>query len=514
MTRTRRSTRWAWLGAVLVAALALGACTPTPAESSGTPSGSPTSDSSFKVLNIGATLEPESLDPTADSGAGTPFVLLYNVYETLVKLDGNNELVPLLAKSWDVSEDRLTYTFHLDDATFASGAPVDAAAVVENFLRMRDGETVLQTLRDQMAVIDTVTATDPVTVTVKLTEPSNQWLFDISQTAGIIIDPAHMSDMSIPAGSGPFEFKEWRKEESLTLARNDAYWGTHAKVRGAVFRYYKDANAMNTAMLSGQLDIISNLVSPDAIDQFGDTSQYLVEVGSTSGEVVLGFNHDSEPLQDLKVRQAINYAIDREALLDSVWNGQGELIGSMVPPFDPWYEDLSDTYPYDPEKAKKLLAEAGYEDGLTLRMRVANILPYATAAGQYLTSQLAEVGITLDYQEIDWSQWLEQVYGQGDYDMTIVAHVEPHDIDKWADPEYYWHYDNPKFQKLIKEADTAEPDEQIALMKQAAKLLADDAAADFLWVLPNIIITTSSVTGVVVDGTSLSFDITNVAAAE
>lgn len=471
----------------------------------------PSGPDAFKVLNIGATLEPASLDMTADAGAGTPFVLLYNVYETLVKLDANNEIQPLLAEKWDVSEDRKTYTFHLVDATFASGAPLTADVVAENFLRMRDGESVLPNLREQMSVIKTVTAADPKTVVVELTRPSNNWLLDISQTAGIIMDPGHMADPSVPAGSGPFIFKQWDKGSAITLARNDNYWGTHANVRGAVFRYYADANAMNTAMLSGQLDIISNLTAPDAISQFADTSQYKVLEGETSGEVVLGFNHDSKPLKDKKVRQAINYAIDRQALLDAAWNGQGDLIGSMVPPFDPWFEDLSNTYPYDPAKAKALLKEAGYEDGLTLRMRVPT-LPYATAAGQYLTSQLAEVGITLQYEEIDVSQWLEQVYGQGEYDLTIIAHVEPRDLSKWANPEYYWHYDNPEFQKLIEQADEATPEQQVKLLKKAAKLLATDAAADFLWLLPNIIITTTQISGVVADGTSLSFDITNITA--
>lgn len=509
MTRFGRRPGLALIGAALALALSLGACTSTPQPSPSLSSSTSSGPTPVKVLNIGATLEPVSLDPSTSDGAGTPFVLLYNVYETLVKLDGNNKLVPLLAKEWTISDDRLTYTFHLADAKFASGSPVDAEAVVTSLQRIKDGKGIA-TLTAQMAPVETITATDAKTVTVKLSKPSNNWLYFMSSSAGIIYDPANIGRLKdAPAGSGPYVFKEWRKGESLTLARNDNYWGKPIAVRGAVFRYYADANAMNTAMLAGQLDIISNLVAPDSIKQFSENSRYVVTEGATNGEVVLGFNHTNAALKELKVRQAINYAIDRRALVDAVWGGKGQLIGSMVPPFDPWYEDLSQTYPYDVEKAKALLKESGHEAGLTLRLRVPN-LPYATQAAQFITSQLKAVGITVVVDTLEFPAWIDTVIKKGDYEMTIVAHIEQRDMDRFANPNYYWRYNNPDYAKLIADADAATPEEQVVLLKKAAKMLADDAAADWLWLLPNIIITTTDISGTVKEGTSVSFDITNV----
>ncbi|MFV0427955.1 MAG: ABC transporter substrate-binding protein [Arachnia sp.] len=463
------------------------------------------------VLDIGATGEPLGLDPSTVSGAGTPFVLLYNVYETLVRLDSEGTIRPLLAREWNVSSDNLVYTFTLDrEATFASGQPVNADAVVASFQRILDG-TGSDTILAQMAPVESVVALDETKVEVTLAAPSNQWLYDMTGPAGIVYDPAGLTTIdTVPAGSGPFTFAEWEQGSFVKLERNDSYWGTEPRVNEVYFRYYADPNAMNTAMLSGQLDVISNLTVPESIDQFADTEQFKVLEGTTDGEVVLGFNHDTEALQNLQVRQAINYAIDREALVEAIWGGKGMLIGSMVPPTDPWYKDLSQTYPYDPERAKQLLAEAGYADGLTLRLRVPN-LPYGPTAGRFIATQLREVGIEVELDELEFpARWLEVVFTQGDYDMTIVAHVEPRDLAKFADPTYYWHYDNPQFQDLVAEADAGTTDEQAQKLRQAAQLLADDAAADWLFLLPNLIITTTEVSGIEANATNLSFDLTHV----
>lgn len=507
MTGKNRRSAKVWLGTFLSMTLLFAACTTPPAQ----PQPSGEARAAEKVLNIGATLEPTSLDPSRTSGAPIPFVLLYNVYETLIKVDANNQLQPLLAKSWDISPDRKTYTFHLADAKFSSGRPVNADAVVTNIMRIKNRTGgVVEGLSSQMAPVESATATDSKTVVVKLLEPSNNWLFNMSQTAGIIYDPAQFDHLKTePAGSGPYIFQEWRKGETITLARNDNYWGSHAKVRGIVFRFYSDPNAMTTAMLSGQLDIISNLGTPEAISQFEGTQNYKVLEGRTNGEVVLGFNNSREPLKKIQVRQAINHAIDRKALLNAVWGGKGDLIGSMVTPLSPWYEDLANTYPYDPQKAKELLKEAGYESGLSLRLRVPPI-SYATGAGTYVVSQLKAVGINVTLEEIEWPLWLEQVHEKADYDLTIVAHVEPRDMDRFARPNYYFRYNSPAYQQLISQADKAAPEEETALLKQAARMLATDAPADWLWALPNLIITTAEVQGVVKDSTSLSFDLTNI----
>lgn len=461
-------------------------------------------------LVVGATVEPQTLDPSATDAAAVPQVLLYNVYETLIKIDTEGEFQPLLASDWEISEDRRTYTFTLDDtATFPGGRAVTAEDVAWSAERFRAGDNVAA--KAQLGVLDEVRAVDEQTVEFTLSRPSNQWLFSMASTAGMVFDSEAGSDLATePTGSGPYALQDWTKGSELTLERNDDYWGEQSGFTKATFRYFPDANAMNTAMLSGGLDIISNLQAPQALDQFSDASKYTVIDGTTNGEVVMSFNHESEPLQDKRVRQAINLAIDRQALLDTVWNGKGTLIGSMVPPTDPWYEDLSDTYPYDPEKAKELLADAGHADGLDLRLRVPTI-PYATGSAQFVSSQLAEVGINAKVDELEFpARWLDVVFTKADYDMSIVSHVEPRDIVKYGDKSYYWRYDNPEVVDLLEQADTGTEEEQVTAMKEVARILAEDAAADWLFLLPNLIVTTSDIVGVPENATTLSFDLTGV----
>ncbi|MCC2593092.1 ABC transporter substrate-binding protein [Tessaracoccus sp. OS52] len=466
------------------------------------------------TLNIGATLEPTGLDPSTVSGAGTSYVLLYNVYETLVRLDSDNKLRPLLALGWSVSEDNLVYTFQLDpNARFASGTQVTADAVVQSFERAMEGDDIVSLVRNGFEPVASVEAEDDDTLVVTLDRVSHGWLYQMSGPAGIVYDPAGFETLNTePAGSGPYVFESWDTGASITLAANPEYWGTGPRVDGVVFRYYADANAMNTAMVSGQLDAISNLTIPESLDLFEDEERFTVTEGLTHGEVVLGFNHTNEALSVLEVRQAINHAIDRRALLDTVWGGKGALIGSMVPPFDPWFEeDLVDYYDYDPEQARELLAEAGYASGLTLRLRVPTV-PYGPNSARVIASQLGAVGITVQVEELEFGAWLQEVFTNKDYDMTIVAHVEPRDIGQFANPDYYWAYDNPAFAEALEEADSAPTEEAyVDGMREAARLLTEDAAADWLFLLPNIVVTTKEVSGIPVNAASLSIDLTAVA---
>ncbi len=486
------------LGGLAALAVTTAACT-----SPSTPSGT-----ARKTLDVGATLEPATLDPTMSDAASIPQLLLYNVYETLVKLDSDGKIKPLLAQRWDVSSDGTEYRFSLDrGAKFASGAAVDAKAVVAGIERMRTSASA--TIKSQLAPIDTVTADDSSTVVVKLKKPSNSWLYSMTSTPGMIVDPAVTDMATKPMGSGPFSYSTWTKGDSITLTKNINYWGTPGRFDEVTFRYYVEPNAMIAAMLAGDLDIISNLQAPQSLSQFSDASRFSIVEGTTTGEVTMGFNHKNPALANLKVRQAICYAIDRKALLNTVWAGHGQLIGSHASPTEPYFEDLSSTYPYDPAKAKALLAEAGVTN-LNLRFRVP-VTKYATDSATFVQSQLKDVGISTTIEQLDFARWYTEVFQKGDYDMTIVAHVEPRDLVKWADPKYYWHNDNPELQKLVADADAGTPDDYVRLMKQAAKLLADDAAADWLFLLPNLVVTTSQITGIGANATSLSFDLTTIA---
>ena len=504
---------------VLVAMLAmsmmvLSACTPA-AVPSGTATTGDTSapaPEAPRTLKIAATLEPASMDPWHNPAASIPQVLLYNVYETLVKVDSSGLLKPLLAQAWEISDDRLTYTFHLNPAAkFASGAAVDAAAVVANINRLKADTKLVDALGLQLAVVASAEALDATKVVIKLNKPSFMWLYDMSSTLGMILDPAETGDLATStAGSGPYVFKAQNRGQNVILAANTAYWANPARFDEVTFTYFTDPNAENAALSSGDQDVISSLQAPDALPQFADTSQFTTTSGTTNGEVVLGLNHESKALAKLEVRQALTMAIDRQALRDTVWNGQGALIGSMAVPTDPWYEDLTGTNPYDPEKAKALLKQAGYESGLTLRLRVP-VIPYAVKSAQFVASQLRDIGVKATIEELEFSRWIDEVYTKADYDLTIVAHVEPRDLGKFADPKYYWRYGDPEFASLYAAADSAASDEQaVAGFKQAVKYLADDCAAIWLFSLPNLVITKSNISGVSTNAPGLSFDLTSI----
>jgi len=515
---------------VAVVAMLLSACTggPQPSPSS-TGSGGATGQPSTQVrsLVIGATAEPATLDPTASDAAAGAQALLYNVYETLVRLDAQGDLKPLLAQTWDVTADRLTYTFRLNPAAkFSDGKPVDAAAVAASIERIRTG-TFVDKYKKPMAQVASTKVVDDTTLDVTLNQPNVTWLYDMAGAAGIIFNPSGFASLgSETAGSGPFTLDRWVPGDSIALRRNTTYWGTPPRFDEVTFRYFKDPNAMNASMLAGQLDIISNLQAPETIDQFSDTSRFTVIEGSTEGEVTMAINNgavQADPqvaqgtgnpaLHDVRVRKAITMAIDRQALLETVWHGKGTLIGSMAVPTDPYFEDLAQLNPYNPEEAKKLLAEAGQTD-LHLRLRPPT-LPYATKAAQFIASQLGAVGITVTVEELQFPrQWIDTAMVNADYDLTIVAHVEPRDIATFANPAYYWRYNNPAVQDAVAKASAGTMDDYASQMRIAARLIAEDAAAVWLFALPNLLVTKHGITGVAENAnSSLSFDVTTIAKA-
>lgn len=461
------------------------------------------------TMMIGATAAPPTLDLVSNTAAAIPQVLLYNVYETLLRVDDDGALKPLLATSWTESPDGLRYTFTLDDrARFASGGRVDADAVTASLdlLRSKKAGAVLQT---QLSAIHSITADGEGRVVLTLAHRDNFLLYTLAGTAGVIIDLTHTTDLAVhPAGSGPYRVTGFSPGESVDLEASPAAWHERPQVHHIRFGYYADPTSETAALLSGDLDIVTDLAIPQAVSRFSDPKRFTVLRGTTNGEVVLGLNNSVKALSDRRVREAILMAIDRQGLMDIVANGQGTLIGSMVPPTDPWYTDLSKRWPYNPVRARQLLREAGYGHGLTLRLRVPT-LPYATASTRVITAMLAQIGITVVTDELEFpARWLDVVYTRADYDMTVIAHVEPRDIVNWASPDYYWRYRNPAFTALINQALTGPADQSTARMRQASVLLADDAASDFLYLMPKITVARAGITGLQRNAATLSFDLT------
>ena len=456
-------------------------------------------------LTVGLVAEPASLDFTTKDGAAIPQALLDNVYETLVKVDQNGDLKPELATSWKVSPDRKTYTFDLvPNATFSDGQKFTAKDAVFSINRVKTDWTI--SLKAAMDVVADAKALSDTQLQVTLSKPSNNWLYRMSTRVGAMMTEKGVGDLANkPVGTGPYTFGTWKRGDSITLAANPSYWGTKPYFKDVTLKYFKDPTALNNALLTGTIDVIGTVQAPESLAQFENNPKYEIVEGTTNGEVVLSFNNGKAPFNDLKVRQAARYAIDHKALMDTCWAGRGTLIGSMVPPTDPWYEDLTGLYPHDLNKAKALVAETGV--GKTpIRLRIPT-LPYAVSCGQVVKSQLEQAGfqVTLDQLEFP-AVWLGTVFTDADYDMSIVAHVEPRDLPAvFGDPKYYTRYDNKQLQADLAAADSGTPDQQVTLMKKAARELSQDAAADFLFLLPNLMVAEKGITGLPKNAITESF---------
>lgn len=461
------------------------------------------------AISIGFTAEPANLDFSRTDGAAIPQALLTNVYEGLVKTDADGEIAPLLAREWTVSEDRKTYDFQLQpNVTFSNGQPFTAEDVKFSLDRVKTAWTI--SLKSKMDVVDRVEVVSPTQARVVLKRPSNAWLFDMTTRVGAMFSPSGVADLANkPVGTGPYVFASRKRGDSIVLRANPGYWGRKPTYTTVYLKYYRDPTALNNALLSNGIDVISAITAADSIPQFESDTRFTVLQGTTNSEVTLSFNNAKAPLDDKRVRQALSYAIDRNAVMATVSANRGTLIGSMVPPTDPWYEDLSGVYPYDPAKARELLGGRK----LQLRLRIPN-LPYAVSAAQVVASQLSEVGVTVGIEPLDFpAVWLKQVFTDHDFDMSIIQHVEARDIASFGNPKYYWGYDNPQIAASITKGDSGSPEEQVAAMREVARTISADAAADWLFLFPNVIAAKTKVTGLVRNQVSESFDLTGLGRA-
>jgi peptide/nickel transport system substrate-binding protein len=435
---------------------------------------------------IGMTLEPPGLDPTNAAAAAIAEVTLYNIYETLTKINEDGSVSPLLAESWQASPDLKTYTFKLHKGVkFHNGEPFDSAAVKFTYER---AATPTSTNKDKslFQAFASVTAPDPDTVVVSLKYSEPNLPFLLAQASASIVEPKSApTDVTQPVGTGPYTLGAWAKGSSITLNKWPAYRNAAAiKLSKVTIRFISDPAAQVAALLSGDVDAYPRVAAARSLAQFKADPRFNVLVGGSKAKTIVAINERKKPLDDVRVRRAILAAIDRKAMIDGAVDGFGSPIGSFYTPGSLGYVDTTDINPYDPEKAKKLLSEAGVTTPLELSLRLPPP-PYARQGGEILAAQLAKVGITAKIENIEWAQWLSQVFapnGPHNFDLTIVSHVEPFDLVKLTEPDFYLGYQSQAFNALYKQI-TATPAEagRAKLLGDAQRMLATDAVAGFLF---------------------------------
>ncbi|MBC9928265.1 MULTISPECIES: ABC transporter substrate-binding protein [unclassified Leucobacter] len=439
---------------------------------------------------------PTNLDFTTTAGAAIPQAMMSNVYEGLVELNDAGEIEPLLASEWTVSDDRKTYTFTLQDGvTFSNGDAFTADDVKFSFDRVKSDW--VSSLKAKMDVVDNVEVLSDTEVAVHLSAPSNAWLFSLATPVGAIFSPDGVADLAnAPVGTGPYTVETWTPNESIVLDTRDDYWGEGPGVEQVTLRYFADATATTNALRTGDVDAIINLQAPELLDSFESDDKFKVITGTSSGEVSLSLNNQAAPFDDVRVRQAVLYALDEQAIIDTAWNGYGTPQATFATPTDPYYEDLTDVYAYDPKKAKALLAEAGYENGLDITYTVPT-RPYAQAVSEIVVSQLKDVGINVTIKSSEFpAVWLDEVFTNHDYQMTTVLAVEARDIlTVFNNPEYYIGYDNSVIAPLAAAADQADEAGYVSGMQDVARQIVDDAASGVLFLFPNIVVAKAGLEG-------------------
>jgi peptide/nickel transport system substrate-binding protein len=466
-------------------------------------------------LTIALQLEPPHLDPTSAAAGAIDSVLYSNVFEGLTRFMSDGSVVAGLAESWEISEDGTTYTFKLrDGVTFHDGTTMDAEDVKFTLDRAR-AEDSANAQKALFAGISEVGAIDPMTVEVKLSAPDGNFLFNMAWGDAVIVAPESIENIKqTPIGTGPFKFDEWVQGDRIEISRNADYWGEAPALEAATFKFISDPTAAFAAMMAQDVDAFAGFPAPENLPQFEADPRFQVLVGSTEGETILSTNNKMPPLDDVRVRQAIAHAIDRQAIIDGAMFGLGTPIGTHFAPHNPDYVDLTAQSAYDPEKAKALLAEAGLADGFTTTLK----LPppsYARRGGEIIASQLRAVGIETEITNLEWAQWLEEVFRGKDFGLTIVSHTEPFDIGIYARPDYYFQYDSAAFQELMTTLGaTSDPAARTELLAQAQTMIADDYVNGYLFQLAFPTVADARINGLWQNAPTQATDLTGVSWSE
>ena len=458
-------------------------------------------------ITVSIIAEPPGWDPTVSTSQEIARVMYHNVFEGLVRIDRNGDIVPALAAKWETSADGLTWTFTLQDGvTFHNGDPLTPADVVAALKRAADPESG-HTHPEYYEAIEDVKA-EGNTVVLTLSKPTSSLLYNLARPDSIIYQAGtQAAQASEPVGTGPFRFAQWVRGSEVKLTKYPDYYSTPAYLDAVTFRIIEDTNAQLAALQAGDLDMVGVALSPEnAIQLKGDPNIKVTE-GSATTEITLALNNTRKPLDNPLVRQAITHAVDKETIVKGAMFGYGTVIGTHSSPIEPYYEALN-PYPYDPERAKSLLAEAGYPNGFTINFELPPY-PFEKRTGEVIAQQLSEVGIKVNLTNVEWTTWLDRIFTQGDYDMTIIGHSEPRDIGIYGNPDYYFHYNSQRVQDLLAQIEkTSDEAEQMSLYKEIERTIAKDAVNVWVFSPPYLVAARNDLYGYWQDQPIVAVDLT------
>ena len=449
------------------------------------------------VVGIAQDLD-NSLDPHIVVAAGTKEVM-FNVFEGLMKPTSTGDLIPAVAEGYTVSEDHMTYTFTLREGVkFHNGDTVAAEDVVYSISRcagINGGELLVEAF----SVVTDVQALDERNVAITIAEPSNEF---ISYMTTAILPADYDQQDTAPVGTGPFKFVSRAAQDNIVLEKFDEYWGTPAYLDKVTFKIIENADSLVMSLQSGAIDLCAHLTNTQ-IDQLGD--DFNIAEGTMNLVQAMYLNNAVAPFDDIRVRQALCYAVDKQGVLDIAFDGYGSLIGtSIYPAFGKYFdESLINAYPYNVEKAKSLLTEAGYPNGFEMSITVpSNYQPHIDTA-QVLVEQLRAVGVEAKIELVEWGTWVEEAYVGRNFQSTVVG-VDASNMTARALLERFTstysknfiNYNSAEYDALFQEAlATYDDAAQTELYKAMAADLSKNAANVYIQDLADLVAVRKGVEG-------------------
>ncbi len=471
------------------------ATTETPTDVS-EPAPEAASDGGSIVVGIAQELD-DSLDPHSITAAGTREVL-FNVFEGLVKPDTDGNLIPAVAESYTVSETSDEFTFTLREGVrFHNGELVTVGDIVYSISRAAGLESG-QPLMSGLETIASVEATDERTVVIRTDTPSSELLAYL--TCAIIPDGCDPNTEVV--GTGPFRFVSRSAQENIIIERFDDYWGDKAHLEQVTFKIIENADTLVLSLMSGAIDMCAHLTAAQAAE-LGD--DFTVLEGTMNLVQALYLNNAVEPFDDVRVRQALCYAVDKQQIMDFIADGRGTALGSSIyPAFGKYFlPELADYYTQDIEKAKSLLADAGYADGFSMTITVpSNYTPHVDTA-QVLVEQLAAIGVTATIETVEWSTWLTQVYQGRDFESTVIgfdaaALTASSLLARWASDaeDNMINFSDAEYDETLALAQSSsDEEEQTEYFKRCETILAEQAANVYIQDLCDLVAMRSGLAG-------------------